>query len=100
MRYFGSVWVESRFIRVGSNTRFMCKFLYIKTGIKLPMLTIRQFWSFASLRLFGLRLRVHGKQDFDAGILVCNHVSWLDILAIQSASDVVFVAKSEVKTWY
>ena len=78
---------------------FMCKFLYIKTGIKLPMLTIRQFWSFASLRLFGLRLRVHGKQDFDAGILVCNHVSWLDILAIQSASDVVFVAKSEVKTW-
>ena len=77
----------------------MCKFLYKKTGVKIPMLTVRQFWSFASLRLFGLRLRVHGKQDFDAGILVCNHVSWLEILAIQSVSDVVFVAKSEVKTW-
>tara|TARA_B100000902_G_C27285877_1_gene904386 strand:+ start:747 stop:1601 length:855 start_codon:yes stop_codon:yes gene_type:complete len=77
----------------------VCKFLYKKTGIKIPMLTVRQFWSFASLRLFGLRLRVQGKQDFDAGILVCNHVSWLDILAIQSSSDVVFVAKSEVKTW-
>ena len=77
----------------------MCKFLYKNTGIKIPMLTVRQFWSFASLRLFGLRLQVHGNQDFNASILVCNHVSWLDILAIQSSSDVVFVAKSEVKRW-
>jgi 1-acyl-sn-glycerol-3-phosphate acyltransferase len=32
-------------------------------------------------------------------LYVSNHVSWLDILAVQAAAPVVFVSKSEVKSW-
>ena len=28
---------------------------------------------------------------------MCNHISWTDILVIQSAIDIIFVAKSDVK---
>ncbi len=34
-----------------------------------------------------------------AGLLVANHISWLDILVIQSLAPGVFVAKSEVRRW-
>jgi 1-acyl-sn-glycerol-3-phosphate acyltransferase len=34
-----------------------------------------------------------------SGLLVANHVSWLDILVIQSVLPGVFVAKSEVRRW-
>ena len=33
------------------------------------------------------------------GLILCNHISYLDILVLASASPVVFVAKSEVRGW-
>jgi 1-acyl-sn-glycerol-3-phosphate acyltransferase len=33
------------------------------------------------------------------GLLVCNHLSWLDVLVLQSVVPAVFVAKSEVQSW-
>jgi 1-acyl-sn-glycerol-3-phosphate acyltransferase len=33
------------------------------------------------------------------GLVVCNHLSWLDVLVLQSLMPVVFVAKSEVRRW-
>ena len=77
----------------------VCKFLYKNTGVKLPMLTIRKSWSLVALRLCGLHLHVKGSLSPKAGFLVCNHVSWLDILVIQSVVDVIFIAKYEVNTW-
>jgi len=34
-----------------------------------------------------------------AGLVVANHVSWLDVLVIQSLMPGIFVAKSEVRRW-
>jgi 1-acyl-sn-glycerol-3-phosphate acyltransferase len=34
-----------------------------------------------------------------SGLVVCNHLSWLDVLVLQSLMPVVFVAKSEVRQW-
>lgn len=34
-----------------------------------------------------------------AGLMVANHLSWLDILVIQSLQPGVFVAKAEVRSW-
>ena len=59
---------------------------------------IRSFWSKFVLWLCNLRVIVHGKA-FRCDAYACNHVSWLDILAIQSILDISFVAKSEVKGW-
>lgn len=56
-------------------------------------------WARICLWISGLGLRVHGKPMDHAGAIVTNHGSWLDILTMFSASDVHFVAKSEVAGW-
>lgn len=63
-----------------------------------------QSWSQRTLRIMGVTVRVHSEQDFSAmftapQLLVANHVSWLDVLVIQSLQPSVFVAKKEVRAW-
>ena len=51
-------------------------------------------------RLFGIRVTVIGKPVQDRGVLmVANHTSYLDILALGGIARVSFVAKSEVASW-
>ena len=59
---------------------------------------IRSFWSKFGLWLCNVSVVVNGKVS-RCDAYVCNHVSWLDILALQSILDISFVAKSEVKRW-
>ncbi len=59
-----------------------------------------QGWASSVLRI--LEIEVHCNQGPDAdfaGLVVSNHLSWLDILVIQSLLPGVFVAKSEVRRW-
>ncbi|SFN28670.1 1-acyl-sn-glycerol-3-phosphate acyltransferase [Formivibrio citricus] len=58
-------------------------------------------WSRQLLRIVGLRLAVHGQAaPADKPILLLsNHVSWLDIYALNAISPARFVAKSEVRSW-
>ncbi|WP_338721579.1 lysophospholipid acyltransferase family protein [Devosia sp. XK-2] len=69
--------------------------------LKLP------FWNFLP-RLFhrmgcvflGLRVNVIGEPSHGRPtLLVSNHISWTDIVAIGSVADVTFVAKREVGKW-
>ena len=60
---------------------------------------IKSGWSRLGLWLCNIHLEVRGNIDGRADGFACNHVSWIDILAIQSVADVAFVAKSEVKGW-
>ncbi|MGY6633516.1 MAG: lyso-ornithine lipid O-acyltransferase [Alkalilacustris sp.] len=53
----------------------------------------------ATLRLLGLRRVVQGQPMEGRGVVVANHVSWLDIHAINAPAPVVFVSKSEVAGW-
>lgn len=48
-------------------------------------------------RIFGLRIHVHGRPV--NGMLVANHVSWLDTVSIDSVLATRFVAKDDVKRW-
>lgn len=50
------------------------------------------------LRLFNIDLQVIGPVPTH-GLLVCNHLSYLDILALGALSPAVFIAKIEVKDW-
>jgi 1-acyl-sn-glycerol-3-phosphate acyltransferase len=57
-------------------------------------------WARRLLATAGVRLRVHGALDRSRPLmLVANHVTWLDIFAIQSVHPARFVAKSEVAGW-
>ena len=53
-----------------------------------------------SLRLMGIQLRVSGTPMQTAGAVVANHVSWLDIFAMNAQQRIFFVAKFEVKKWF
>jgi len=52
------------------------------------------------IRAVGVRLSVEGHAPAAGALLVANHVSWLDVLALASHMPAaVFVAKSEVRDW-
>ncbi len=50
------------------------------------------------LRIFGYSAEVSGPLP-KTGLLVSNHLSYLDILAISSTTPAVFVSKADVKRW-
>jgi 1-acyl-sn-glycerol-3-phosphate acyltransferase len=59
-----------------------------------------QQWAERMLNLMGIRLTVHGTPPAHGPVLVvCNHLSWLDILAIHAARHVRFVSKASVRHW-
>lgn len=62
----------------------------------------RSRWAHACARSllsgFGVELRVEGRPPTD-GIVVSNHLGYLDIVVFAAASPMVFVSKSEVGRW-
>jgi 1-acyl-sn-glycerol-3-phosphate acyltransferase len=50
------------------------------------------------LRVFRIETQFDGNIP-SSGLLVCNHLSYLDILVLAALAPCVFVAKSEVKYW-
>ena len=75
-------------------------------GLAFPLCSIAlrdriiMAWARQLLRVLGVRLQVNTPPLLPGGaLLVCNHVSWLDIYLIYSARRVHFVSKSEVRDW-
>lgn len=61
---------------------------------------VLRLWSRAVLAAFGVRLRVTGEAGSPHGaLLVANHVSWLDVVAIDAVRPGRMVAKEEMRTW-
>lgn len=59
-------------------------------------------WSVRLLRILNVRIRVRGEApglSAGNGMVVANHVSWLDIYLLKSVCPARFVAKSEVRAW-
>ena len=56
-------------------------------------------WSRGLLRILGIRWRVRGHAPITHGVIVANHVSWLDIPLIVASMPTRFVSKSEVRHW-
>ena len=61
-----------------------------------------EHWSDNLLNLVNVRLFLHGKPPVYGSrplMVVANHVSWLDIFAINAIVPSRFIAKSEVRAW-
>ncbi len=58
-----------------------------------------QIWARVLVRIIGVK--IHSQNDAPRGpfLLVCNHLSYLDIIVLQAQLDCTFVAKREVATW-
>lgn len=58
-----------------------------------------QLWSGIACRIIGLRADIVGDPPREAGLFVCNHLSYVDVVLIASAMPAAFVAKREVLEW-
>lgn len=57
-----------------------------------------QFWARGLLRIFNARVSFKGTPP-RRGILVSNHLSYVDVLVLGSIQPLVLVSKSEVRSW-
>ena len=55
-------------------------------------------WCGKAINRLGIKLHVQGRPP-EAGLIVSNHLSYLDIFAFGSVMPCVFVSKSEVRNW-
>lgn len=60
---------------------------------------ITQFVCRNAFRIMGFRFESEGEVMKHRGAIVANHVSWLDIFALNARKRIYFVAKSEVALW-
>ncbi len=60
---------------------------------------LRQRWSQRLLDILGFELRIEGRPVMPGALLVANHVSWIDIFAINALAPAAFVSKAEVRHW-
>ena len=58
-----------------------------------------QRWSQGVLRALDIALVVDGAPAAGARLVVANHVSWLDIVALDAVAPARFVSKAEVRDW-
>jgi 1-acyl-sn-glycerol-3-phosphate acyltransferase len=58
-----------------------------------------QRWASQLLRVMGINLVVEGQPHAGGKLIVGNHVSWLDIMAINATHPSRFVSKAEVGQW-
>ena len=69
-------------------------------GLQRPVTPfVTQFVCRAAFRVLGMRLSVRGQPMRHPGAVVANHVSWLDIFALNAPQRGYFVSKSEVAGW-
>lgn len=69
-------------------------------GMRRPVTPfITQFVCRNAFRIMGMKFTTKGAQMTQAGAVVANHSSWLDIFSLNAAARVYFVSKSEVAKW-
>lgn len=63
---------------------------------------ILQKWSAKLIRILNVRVNLAGEvslRDVKNGLIVANHISWLDVYVMNSVLPLRFVAKAEVREW-
>ncbi len=58
-----------------------------------------RLWSRLMLRIFGIRLIIRGRLPDQVGLIVANHISWLDIVVLHAVWPMWLVAKAEIRAW-
>lgn len=80
---------------IGLVVFYLARLLRIQAAERIP-----QRWHEFCRWVLGMEVRIHGAEASPGpALLVCNHVSYLDVTAIASAIDVNFIAKAEVADW-
>jgi len=75
-----------------------CALIFPVTGAAIRERLIGN-WSRRLLEICGVRVVITGALSTAPALIVCNHISWLDIFAINACKPCRFVAKSDVRDW-
>ena len=79
----------------------LCLFIFVSS--KSQQDKVIQFWCKKLLSIFEVAVELKGVTEnlFNQKkyLMISNHVSWLDIIVIQSIKPSIFVAKSDVASW-
>ena len=101
-------------LRARTNFRLLRAALHLLQGsatvafvypwLKEPhRLALKKRWSRQLLGMLGVRLRYQGTLQSDAdlpcGLIVSNHISFLDIYVVNAIAPAAFVSKDEVRNW-
>lgn len=102
-----------KFIRAATRTFALClltavaAFAYLFVGFVFTSQRrrrlqngVRQFWARNVAAIIKMKIRVHGEMPDAPFFLVSNHLSYIDIIALMSKLNCVFVAKSDVADWF
>jgi lyso-ornithine lipid O-acyltransferase len=82
-------------------TLFLAPFQLVGLWLNLPLCrSLPVLWHRATCFILGIKVHCHGEMsDSRPLMLVANHVSWLDIVALGSIGELCFVAKSDMRSW-
>jgi len=73
---------------------------FLVTRLGLNWNVIPRWFHWFGCTFLGMQVRVVGTPSTDRPtLIVSNHISWTDIIAVGSKADVTFVAKSEIEKW-
>lgn len=60
---------------------------------------LTRLWCRGLLACVGVRLRADGAAPRGPALVVANHISWLDVIALSAVHPCTFVCKSEIAAW-
>jgi lyso-ornithine lipid O-acyltransferase len=74
---------------------------FLITRLGLDWNWIPRWFHWFGCTFLGMQVKVIGTPSTDRPtLIVSNHISWTDIIAVGSKADVTFVAKSEIQKWF
>jgi 1-acyl-sn-glycerol-3-phosphate acyltransferase len=94
-----AVWRLLRAVGHGLHGLVIVLMLFPRLDLDARRARIR-WWAGKMLRMLGMTLRVDGSFKTGAKLIVANHISWIDIMAVHAVCpEARFVSKTEVQGW-
>jgi 1-acyl-sn-glycerol-3-phosphate acyltransferase len=93
-----ALWRLLRAVLHALHGALICAFVFPRLGPAQRMQRVG-WWSARMLRMLGITLQASGTPHVGPVLLVANHISWLDILAINAVQPTRFVSKADVRRW-
>ncbi len=88
-----------RLCRVGEHLMLGALLTLALGLVRHPPARIVRWWHSRLCRILRVSVLLEDEASETGGLLVCNHVSWLDIPVLGSLRSLRFIAKSEVRRW-
>jgi 1-acyl-sn-glycerol-3-phosphate acyltransferase len=93
-----ALWRLARVLFEGLRGLLICAFVFpfLDSARRMRHVGV---WAARTLAACGITLNVNGRVRTGPVLIAANHISWLDILAIDAVQPVRFVSKADVRHW-